>query len=152
VAVLQSPEAWWGCREDSPVVPEDALGIRQLVREDGALVEAPVAVRILEPADAVGRVPAEVVARGLVARGVGHVEAAAIVEAGEHRMRDQWRPGDALRDKARWDTEGDGPRLGGALRAGPGTPSLAWRDHQTDANQDQEKHPIRLAAVPCFVT
>ncbi len=82
-------------------MPDDTLGRGHLVREDVALVEPSIAIGILEPRDAVRRVLGQVVSRWIVAGGIGHVEAAAIVEAGEHRVRDQRRPGDALDDDPR---------------------------------------------------
>ena len=68
IDVLQLPEARRRRGVDRAVVPEDALGERQAVGEDGAPVEAAITVGVLQAADDVGGIGAPLGGAAALAR------------------------------------------------------------------------------------
>jgi hypothetical protein len=135
VGVFELPQARRRTGVQSALVPEDAHRQRHVVGEDGGLVEDAVAVGVFEKNDAVRLLLEEVIGAEIDAGGFGDEEPAPVIEAGEHRMFDQRRPGDLLDGEPGWNLERE--RFGGgtllrqrlqSARGGGAGHGAAWGD------------------------
>jgi hypothetical protein len=106
VGVLEPPDARRCGDVERAIEPEGAFGEHHLVGEDGALLEDPVAVRVLEPEDPVRPLHDLLLDLVVRPRGIGHVEAAELIEVGGDRPQDNGRRRGDLHVEARRRLDG----------------------------------------------
>ena len=96
IGIGQLPDARRRGDVERPVEPHRPLGQHHPVGEDDADIEAAVAVRVFEPDDSMRSVRQLLLDAVVRSRGVGHVQAALVVEVRDDWPVDERRPGRAL--------------------------------------------------------
>ena len=103
VRIGELPDAGRRGDEEATVGPAAALRHGEFIREDGAALEYPVAVPVLEHEDAVREDGFELLRAPIYASGVAHEEAATVIDASHSGIGYHWRGGGDDHFKTHWE-------------------------------------------------